>query len=426
MRRKRLGQHRRRVKTICMLALSFAIMAGCSETIPLASNTNLTGQEQTQTLKSVKVSKITKQKIGDPIELAGGVQSSAQFDIIAKAGGDVESVLKARGDVVQEGEVIFRMSSSEAKFQRDRAALAVQTAEDAIRKARERAKKEVDNQRRELNSSIEKMEQGLIDLTKAYNKAKNDYEVGLATKAQVYQAEVALKNNRFDLEQLKQRQTSLEPVDSTSELEVQLKTAQLSLLQVEQSMSYLEVKAPVSGILTEMPFETGMSVQQGAKIGLIQKLDPIKIKAQLTEEQTRFANGKTELSYILQGTTKKDKARISFLSKVIDPELKSYELNLDVPNSDMALKPGMKVRIQLTEEQDQIVLTVPTSGIIKEGEETYLFVLNGDTVEKRKVQLGRTNEPIQEVVSGVKEGEQVVISNPGQLRDKEKVRAAVE
>lgn len=428
MRRKRLGPHRRRVRTFCILALSFVIMAGCSETIPLASNTNLAGQEQAQapSLKSIKAAKITKQKIGDPIELTGTVQSSAQFELVAKASGDVERVLKARGDVVQEGEVIFRMTSSEAKFQRERAALAVQTAEDAIRKARDRARKDMENQRRDMNSTIEKMEQTLVDLTKAYNKAKNDYEVGLATKAQVYQAEVQLKNSRFDLEQMKQKQASVEPIDATSELEVQLKTAQMSLLQVDQAMSYLEVKAPVNGVLTEMPFEPGMSVTQGSKVGLVQKLDPIRIKAQLSEEQTRFANGKTELGYFLAGDAKRQKGPISFLSKVIDPELKSYELNLDVPNSDMALKPGMKVRVQLTEEKDQIVLTVPSFSIVKEGEDNYVFIVAGDTVEKRKVQLGRTNEPLQEVVSGVKEGELVVTSNPGQLRDKEKVRAVVE
>lgn len=424
MRRKRLAPHRRRIRTICILALSFAVMSGCSETIPLTSNSATqvaAGQEQS--LKAVKTATIAKQKIGDPIELTGSVQSSAQFDIIAKSAGDVETVLKARGDTVKEGEVILRMSSSEAKFQREKAALAVQTAEESIRKARERARKDLENQRREMNSAIEKMEQTLVDLTKAYNKAKNDYEVGLATKAQVYQAEVQLKNARFDLEQLKQKQSTLEPADTTSELEVQLKTAQMTLLQVEQTMNYLEVKAPVNGVLTEMPFEAGMSVQQGAKVGLIQKLNPIKIKTQLSEEHTRFVGGKTELTYYVQPAAK-NKGNISFLSKVIDPELKSYEMNMDVPNEDMTLKPGMKVRVQLTDEQEQVVLTVPTFSVVKEGEETYVFVLSGDTVEKRKVQLGRTNEPNQEVVSGVKEGERVVTSNPAQLRDKEKVRAA--
>ncbi|MCS7461006.1 efflux RND transporter periplasmic adaptor subunit [Paenibacillus doosanensis] len=429
MRRKRHRLVRRRVKTVAVLALSFAIIAGCSETIPLEHNAAGagSGQEQSQSqqpLKNVKVMKVAKQKIGDPLVHAGDVQSSVQYDIAAKASGDVEAILKARGDMVQEGEVIIRLNSTDAQFQKEKAALAVQTVQDAIAKAKERAKKDMDNQKRELANSIQKSEQNLVDLTKTYNKTKNDYEVGLATKLQVYQMEVQLRNARMDLEQLKQKSDMLEPIDATSELETQLKGAQMTQLQVEQSMSYLEVKAPASGILTEMPLETGMSLQQGAKIGVIQKLDPIKIKAQLKEEEYKYVTGKSELTYYLQGAAQKNKGKISFLAKVIDPDTKAYEINVDVPNQNMELKPGMKVWLQLTEDQDQIVVAVPTYSIVKEGDDNYVFVLNGDTVEKRKVQLGRLNDSIQEITSGVNEGEQVVVEGMNQLNDKEKVKSA--
>lgn len=420
MRRKRLKPLRRKARLICMLAVSFTLIAGCSDAIPISSNKTGAGVEQT--VKSVKVIKAVKQKIGDPVEHAGDVQSSVQFDVVAKAGGDIESILKARGDMVQEGEVLVRLNSTEAKFQRDKANLAVETAQAAIGKAKERARKDLENQKRNLDLSIQKLEQSLVDMTKSYNKTKNDYEVGLANKAQVYQAEVQLRNAKFDLEQLKQKKNMIvAPDDSISELETQLKDAQISLLQFEQSMTYLEVKAPVSGILTELPLEAGMTVQAGAKLGVIQKVDPIKIKAFLSGDETKYVANKTELSYYIAGEpAQKGKGKVSFLSKVIDPDAKAYELNLEVANKDMLLKPGMKAAIQLTDEQDQIVVTIPTYSIVKEGDDSFVFVLAGDRVEKRKVQLGRVNEPLQEVLSGVKEGEQVV-TNPNDLKDKEKV-----
>lgn len=430
MRRKRVGLHRRRVRTICILALSFVIIAGCSETIPISSDGSAStgaGAVQAQGLKSVKVSKATRQKIGDHLVHAADVQSSISFDIVAKAAGDVEAILKARGDVVKEGDVIIRLNSSEAKFEKEKAAFAVQTIQDSIAKAKERAKKDMDNQKRDLNDSIKKQEQALNDLSRNYNKTKNDYEVGLATKVQVYQMEVQLRNSRTDLEQLKDKVARLEPVDATSDLQVQLKTAQMAQLQVEQSLTYLEVKAPVSGILTELPFEVGMSIQPGTKLGLIQKLDPIKLKAQLSEEESRYASGKSEMSYYMQDPAQKSKAKISFLSKVINPETKAYEINLDVPNKEMTLKPGMKVWLQITDDQDQTALVVPTYSVVKEGQDSFVYVLNGSTVEKRAVQLGRLNDSSQEILSGVQEGDQVVVSNPGQLKDKEQVqRAAVE
>ncbi|MNY44270.1 hypothetical protein D3C86_1792810 [compost metagenome] len=53
-----------------------------------------------------------------------------------------------------------------------------------------------------------------------------------------------------------------------------------------------------------------------------------------------------------------------------------------------------------------------------------MFVLSGDIVEKRNIQLGRLNEPKQEVLSGLKEGEMVVKINPSALVDKAKVQVA--
>jgi HlyD family secretion protein len=421
MRKKRLSplSFRRCMKTVSISALSFAIIGGCSETAPLNPGTNTVGQ--VQALKSVKVSKIIKQKIGDPLEIAADVQSSVQFDIIAKAAGDIAKALKNRGDVVQEGQVILTLNSNDAKFESEKASLAVKTIQNAIEREKERAKKDMENMKLELNNSIQKMEQTLVDLGRNYNKMRNDYDVGLVTKDQLYQMEVQLKNTHTDLDQLKLKLNTLEPVNSLSDLETQLKNAQISMQQVELSKTYLEVKAPVSGIVTEMPLEAGMAVQLGMKIGLIQKLDPIKIKAYLTEEQSKVVSGKTELTYYLPETTQKYKGKISFLSTVIDPETKAYEINLDVPNKEMILKPGMKLWIQLTSEEDQLALTVPTYSIVKDGDNAFVFVLSGDSVEKRKVQLGRLNEPNQEVLYGVKEGEMVVISSINQLIDKEKV-----
>lgn len=407
------------MRIVGILTLSIGILAGCSDTV-VNPETNSVYSDQAP--KPVKAFKVIKQKIGDPLERAAEVQSSAQFGITSKVAGDIEQVLKKRGDMVQEGEVILRLKSAEADSQREAAARAVSTAQEAIEKAKTRAIKDTESQRLEMKNAIQKMELGMTGLMRNYNKMRNDYDIGLVTKAQLYEMESQMMSARLDLDQLKQKLSVLEPADATSELEPQLKNAQIALQQIDQSMKNLEVKATVSGLLTEMPLEAGMSLQPGSNVGIIQRLDPIKIKAQLTEVEANQIGDKKELSYYMTGTKEIYKGAISYLSKVIDPETKSYEINLEVPNKDLTLKPGSKLRIQLTEEKDQIVVTVPTYSIVKEGDDAFVFVLTGDTVEKRSVQLGRLNEPNQEVLSGLKEGELVVKTNPGQLSNKEKVQ----
>ncbi|NOV00227.1 efflux RND transporter periplasmic adaptor subunit [Paenibacillus planticolens] len=425
MRKKRRKQQPKVVRTLGILTLSIGILAGCSDTVVNNSEGNSIYKDQAP--KSVKVFKVIKQKIGDPMERSAEAQSSAQFGITSKASGDIDQILKKRGDMVQEGDVILRLKSGELQTQRDAAALAVQMAQEALDKAKVKAKKETENQRMDMSNSIQKMELGMTGLMRNYNKMKNDYDIGLVTKAQLYQMETQMMSARMDLDQLKQKLGALEPLDAPPELETQLKSAQIALQQLEQAIKNLEVRATVSGLLTEMPMEAGMALQPGAKVGIIQRLDPIKIKAQLTEAETNQISNKTELSYYVTGTKEMYKGAISYLSKVIDPETKAYEVNLEVPNKDLSLKPGTKLKVQLTDQQDQIVVTVPTYSIVKEGDAAFVFVLTGDTLEKRSIQLGRLNEPNQEVLSGLKEGELVVKTSPSQLSNKEKVQmSAVE
>jgi HlyD family secretion protein len=107
---------------------------------------------------------------------------------------------------------------------------------------------------------------------------------------------------------------------------------------------------------------------------------------------------------------------------LIDPVTKAYELNVEFSNADMSLLPGTIVRVQLTDEQEQVVIAIPTRAIYQENGETFVFLVSGDLVEKRTIELGRLNEPLQEVLSGVKEKELLVISGNNQLKNNEKVQ----
>ncbi|WNR43818.1 efflux RND transporter periplasmic adaptor subunit [Paenibacillus roseipurpureus] len=420
MRQKRRKPQRRALKMVGILTLSVVILAGCSDTA--LENSNAKSVYNDQAMKSVKVFKVIKQKIGDPGERVAEVLSSAQFNVTAKASGEIEQILKKRGEMIREGEPILKLKSADVQAQRDAAATALKNVQDAMDKAKAKAKKESDIQKSEMNNSIQKMELGMTTLLRSYNKMKNDYDIGLATKAQLFQMETQLMNARLDLDQAKQRQSIYEPVDVAAEFETQLKGAQLALQQAEQTLQNLEVKATASGLLMDMPLDTGMSVQNGTQIATIQRLDPIKIKAQLSEEESKLASSKTAMNYLLPSSKTKFSGPISYLAKVVDPQTKAYEINLEVPNKDAALLPGMKIKLQLSDESDQIVLTVPTYSIVKEGDNAFVFVLSGDTVEKRSIKLGRLNESNQEVLTGLKEGDLVVKTNPSALMDKERVQ----
>jgi HlyD family secretion protein len=184
----------------------------------------------------------------------------------------------------------------------------------------------------------------------------------------------------------------------------------------------VEVKAPANGVLSQMPIEMGMTLLAAAQVGIVEKLDTVKIKADLSLEAANIVRGKKELSYYTTDQSQQLKGKVSYLATLIDPVTKAYELNVEFPNADMSLLPGTIVRVQLTDEQEQVVIAIPTRAIYQENGETFVFLVRGDLVEKRTIELGRLNEPLQEVLSGVKEKELLVISGNNQLKNNEKVQ----
>ncbi len=387
------------LKLFAVAVLSFMVAAGCS-----AQKTEKSVQSAAQqpAAKTVKVAAVGKVKIAEPVEQVADVLASAQVDIVSKTGADVLQLVKSRGDTVQKGELLVKLDDTDARLQRDKAALAVQSAKDALSSGK------VDTA-----NAVSKLEQTLAEATRAYNKTRNDYDRGLVDQTQLNQAQNAYTNTKNDLASLKQK--------SVTALELQLRSAELSLEQADRALSFCEIKSPISGIVTDLPVQAGMTVSAGFRIGQVQQLDPIKIKALLTPDSAKSIKGKQELAYHLPGDTQMHSGKVSYLSNVMDTQTNSYELDLLVDNKDLLLKPGTKVQVQLTDEAEQEVIAVPSLSIVREGTDSYVFVLSGDHVEKRKVELGRLNGIYQEILSGVQAGETIVVSGQNQLNDKDAV-----
>ncbi|MBD0379228.1 efflux RND transporter periplasmic adaptor subunit [Paenibacillus sedimenti] len=415
--KRQLFTIKRSAKLIGIVALSAAIAVGCSAA-PAASPTSAPAAASQD--KTVKTAKIEKQKIGEPIEQVGDVVSSIQLDVVAKANGEVIEILKKRGEKVEKGEVLFRLDPTDTLIQKDLNAVNLKGTQEGLASA----KQTVANGIADAKDGVSKLETAVSDLEKVYNKARNDYDQGLVTKTQLDQAETSLNNMKKDLDSARRKLKALQETNSLSQAETAYESAQVNSRSIERSLSNLEVKAPASGILTDLDVEVGQTITPGGRVGEVQQTNPVKIKSQLTETAANLVRGKTELTFYIPGVTDKANAKVIFLSDVINGQSKAYDLELEVPNPDGKLKPGSKAQVELTKEDEQVVPVVPSLSIVREGGDSFVYILNGDTVQKRKVELGRLNETNQEIISGVKEGETLVVSGQHQLKDQDKVKVA--
>jgi HlyD family secretion protein len=404
------------VKLLAAVALTSALAAGCaSAPVPTKQTA-----AQEQPIPTVTVQPIAKMTIADPLEQVADVISAVQLDVLAKTGGDVLEIVKHKGENVNKGDVIFRIDPTDVQLQHDQAAFNLQNSQLQY----SISKDNLENNKTDARSAVAKLVQAVADQEKSYNKLRNDYDAGLAEKPQVDQAEAQLNNTKLDLQSARDKLAALEKNKSLDQLQLAAELAGVGLKQADRALSNLEIKAPASGVITDLGVDVGMTVQPGFRAGIVQQLDPIKIKADLTEETAKLVRGKPEVMFYIPGAVDRTKAKVSYLSDVMNPTTKAFSLELEVQNPDRKIRPGTKAQVLLTEAQDQNVIAVPTLSVVREGSDTFVFVVNGDRAEKRKVELGRLKDSNQEVLSGVKEGEQLVVTGQHLLKDQDKVQLA--
>lgn len=388
-----------------VVLLTGALAAGCSASSAAGGP------------KSVKTAPAAKMQMSDSKEIDADVISSSQVNVVTKVGGDVKEMLKKRGDVVQQGEVLFRIDDADAIRSREKAELSRKNLQAQL----DKTSQDLVTNRGVLKNTIEKLQLTLADQEKSYNNTRNDYDAGLASKTQLDKVETQLKTTRLDLDTAKKQLANLDETDALASMRIQLQSADISLQDIEKTLADFEVKAPISGILTDLNPEAGTTVQPGYVAGVIQQVNPIKIHADLTESAVKLARGKKELPFTIQGSDSKMTGTVTYLADVMSPQSKTYVLEMIADNADLKLKSGMGVKLQIGGDSKQDVVTVPVASIVKEGNDNYVFVVSGDQAEKRKVALGRVSEANREVTDGIKEGEQVVVSGQQDLKDKDKV-----
>jgi multidrug efflux pump subunit AcrA (membrane-fusion protein) len=380
-------------------------------------------QEKTETeapLPTVRAEVVAVQRIEDPVLVAGDVVSSVRLAIAAKSGGRVERVLKRLGDKVQEGEPIARLRSDEAIAARDRAAADVELAMDELRTARSR----MESERRALSVDIRKLDLAVAESTRQLNKRKNDFDGGLATKAEVDQAALQLETLRIDLGLAKRRLSALDGAEATAAAEQRVEDAELALRDSEKRVASLDIPAPTSGIISGLTVVEGSEIEAGESVGSVDKVDPVRIVAWLSEEAASLVQGRTELTYAWPESEERHAAPIRHVAGVMDESRKAYELSLEVANPPAALKPGEKVSVQLTEDEAQSAVALPHYSVLGEANDRYVFVLDGDVARKRSVELGRSNSYYYEALSGVAPGDRVVVAGLDGLRDGVRVVAS--
>jgi hypothetical protein len=115
------------------------------------------------------------------------------------------------------------------------------------------------------------------------------------------------------------------------------------------------------------------------------------------------------------------KGRIARVSPVLDPATRTAPIEIEIPNGDFRLKPGMYARVGITTDVKKDALVVPVNAVVDLGGRRGVFQPQGDSAVFHSVQVGAEEKNVVEIVGGISEGDYVITTGAGALRDGDRV-----
>ncbi len=218
-----------------------------------------------------------------------------------------------------------------------------------------------------------------------------------------------------------QRMVSQTEYESTR---LRFANAALGLEEAELNLTYTDLTAPISGVITQRLVEIGDLVRGNQEVFVIADLDPLLVRIFVPERRMYQLHPGQEATIAVEALPEHNfTGQIRMISPEIDPESGTVKVTLEVDANGL-LKPGMFATVRIITERRPNTLVVPKKALILETDEDDVFIIEEGKVRRASIELGFIEGSQVEIISGLKEGDIVVTIGHEGLKDGAAVRLA--
>ena len=367
--------------------------------------------------RDIVFSVVDEGSIDVSVSASGKVVPAFEEIINSPINSRILEVYKKGGDSVEVGTPILRLDLLSAETDYKKQLDEVQMNELKLEQLRIQNRSKLSEMEMQLKVSRMELNRKAVELR---NEQYLD-SLGAGTTDKVRQVELDYNVSKLKLEEDEQKFIN-EQATADADLkvkELELNIARRTLAETKRTLEDARIKAPRKAILTYVNTEIGAQVAQGEKVAIVSDLSHFKIEGEIADTYgDRIAAGSRAVVKVgkeeLAGTV----TDVTPLSK---NGVMSFSVRLEQDNHKR-LRSGLKTDVYvLTAVKDSVMRIANGSYYVGPGEYE-LFVRSGNELLKRKVQLGDSNYELVEVVSGLKPGDQVVVSDMSNYKNKRKMK----
>lgn len=365
----------KRILILINIAILILLITGCF------SNGNMGDIQQEESYIAVEIETLKPRFLYIENILSAKVYANKDVYVIPTYIGEVEEVKVEIGDIVSKDDILFLLNKEEIEKQIDQARTAYEAA------------------RANYDMTFEQIESA----KKQYERTKELYIQGAVSQIQYEQAELAASDA---------------PLQAASK---GLEQAQLAYNQAQDALKNVEVKAPISGTITSIDIEAGEFATNSQPSMVIMDMENVIVQFGITENLiNKVVKGDTVLLEISSADFNEE-AVIESVSSSVDMMTGLYNVKVKVKNNGK-IKPGMFTKVMIKTDIKENVLAVKSEAVVERGGENCVYVANGEYTVEKKVETGLDTGMYIEIISGLTDGEKVIIKGQNYVSNGSKIK----
>jgi RND family efflux transporter MFP subunit len=374
------------------------VAAGCSKSqTAQASN-------RENTAKEVAVTAVQKDAVRRSVDVVGTLAAVDQVVISSEADGSVRTILADLGDRVKAGQVLIQLDNEKQQYslEQQQAALARALAQYGAPDPQHLPEIE-------QTPDVQKANADLVQAQRAFDRANELFKRTLVPQQTLDEARTALESSKASYNSSLQGARNLRASIQASEATMKL---------AGRNLRDTAIRAPFDGYVEKRLVNLGELVKAQMPVMAIVRLDPLKVVAEIPERLAPWISDGRPVE--LRVDAYRDRTftgKVTRISPAVNSATRAFPFEAVVANSDATLKPGTFARVHIESGKIDDVLTLPYSSLQYRYGVNRVFVVTGDKLTVRELQVGERVGDRIEIVNGVKEGERVAITDVDTLAD---------
>lgn len=377
-------------KSVLMLVmiLTASIFTGCGKE-----------QVEEEIIKPVEVKQIYGDMYQNKLSLSGNILPSQTVKVAFKVPGVITQANFEAGTFVKKGQIIASVEQNEYNLQVDASAAEYESA-----------KMQIDS---EIPARINQAK-AQYDLSKAtYERVKALYDAGGATKSQLDEitAKKTADENTYKL-----------ALEAEGIARTKLEKAKAGLDLSNTKLSDTSVDSPINGIVMKKLVEEGEIIAQGYPVAAIGQVDVVDAEIGVSDQDIKHIVLGEKVKVYVYGLDKKFDGIVNEISPSADPATRTFSVKVKINNPEFEIKPGMVAKVDIPVSSVEGIL-IPVSSVLSkpEGEIVFIYDEETKTVKKQIVKTGDIMKDKIKIISGINNGDKLVIEGQFKLNDNDKV-----